>query len=158
MNYRPLMLGATALFVACGSGTTAPTEVNPAAWATGTWVAVRANGKPLPFQDSQNYPFVRYDSLIIVAYASPTIGASFAGVFPWQTLYFSASLSPSAIVCSDPGAALVVSATAFATVAKGAKTSIGDCATSFVNLTFSRKGDSLAGMWNGADVRLVRRQ
>jgi hypothetical protein len=145
-----------ALVAACGSDSTAP---NPAAWATGTWVAVLANGKPLPFRDSQTYPYVQYDSLVIIAYASPRGPEySFAGVFPSATLYFSSTVAPSQIICSDPGTTLLADATEFATLAKGTRTLIGNCNVAWVNLTFRRAGDSLAGIWNGADIRLTRRQ
>jgi len=119
---------------------------------------VLANGKPLPFRDSPNYPYVQFDSLVIIAYHSPKGDQySFAGVFPNSSLYFSASTRPTALVCAEPGAMLFVSATEMETAAKGATTTIGGCAAAYAAFSFARKGDSLAGTWGGADVRLVKR-
>lgn len=151
---RRFLIGVAALVLAAcgGASDSGPSTVS---WANGTWIAVRANGLALPFRDAQTFPYVRSDSLTLFIFDPPL--SVQGAVFPYQTLVFSAATTPTPIVCFDDNVLVTVTSTGLTTSARSGTTTGGGCNSSFVRLTLTRKGDSLAGTWNGADVRLVRR-
>jgi hypothetical protein len=148
------LLAVIFVVAACsGSQATAP---NPAAWSSGEWVAVSMNGLPLPYRDSQAFPYVSYDSLDVFV---NIIGASppTASVFPWEYLHFSANLAPTFIACWETLGPAVVTSTTLGTRTSGSLTSGGGCNPSLVTFDFTRKGDSLSGIWGGVNVMLIKR-
>ncbi|WP_461415712.1 hypothetical protein [Gemmatimonas sp.] len=142
---------------ACGGDSTGPGP-GPAAdaeWAAGTWVAVRMDGAPLPHRDATTYPYVQTDSLKVSVLVFGTTRS--ASVYPYARTFFSASTNPTVLGCSESLGQVAISIAGLSTFATGATTSIGGCNTSWVNMTLTRKADSLAGTWQGRDVRFIKR-
>ncbi len=140
-----------ALFGCHGSST----ESNSNSWAGGTWVAVRMNGMPLPYQSGDQFPYTQTDSLIIhvLEWASPPS----VSVFPYVNSYYSPG-ETRPIICAEGFGNGTITGTSLTIRANGPRTSIGDCGLIWVNMNLSRMGDSLAGMWqNTIDVRFVKR-
>ncbi|GAB1345000.1 hypothetical protein [Gemmatimonas sp.] len=144
--------------VACGeSSGTGPTPApgTDAAWASGTWVAVRLDGQPLPHRDAPTYPYLQTDSLKVSVLIIGTTRT--ASVYPYARSFFSASTTPTALGCGEALAPVTILSTSLSTSAVGATTNIGGCNTNWVTMTLTRKADSLAGTWLGRDIRLVKR-
>lgn len=149
-----IALLALVLAAACGGGTTAPADRT--AWATGTWVAVRMNGQPLPYRSPTNaFPYTRSDSLVILILGHPLEGQG--GVFPSQTFFATPTSTGTPLLCYEGFPTILVTATTVVTSAHGVLTSGSNCNSAFVDFSLTRKGDSLAGIWSNVDVRLVKR-
>lgn len=146
------------LMAACsGSDTTGPGPApgTDAAWAAGTWVAVRIDGQPLPHRDAPTYPYVQTDSLLVSVLVFGTTRS--ASVYPFARSVFSSSTTPTPLVCSEALGPVTILSTSLATSTAGGTTSIGGCNANWVTMTLTRKADSLAGTWLGREIRFVKR-
>ncbi len=144
---NPITLLALVL-AGCGGGT----EPSSASWADGTWRTVTVDGKPLPYKGTpagSAYPFARPDSIVVFVFDPPLKGHA-GDVFTYITSVFSATTTPTPLTCYDAEPVVAVSA---ATLSIAASFPAG-CKGSF---NFTRKGDSLATVWYGLEVRLVKR-
>lgn len=147
---RILAMGLLAL-TACG-GMTEPTN-NPTAWANGTWVAVLYDGKPLPYLNGANS--LQQDSLKLIVLAStlpPTVG-----VYPYLSIDAPDGVAPPTFDCMEPHGVATISRAELSTRAQGARTEVGACNAEFVTFDFTRRGDTLVGVWSGKVVHLVKR-
>lgn len=136
---------------ACGDST-APTP----SWADGIWRTVLVDGKPLPYKGvpvGSTFPYVRPDSLVIFVF-DPPLGKHAGDIFPYTTLVFSATTTPTPLICSDQDAFVEVTAAALSVHASTPIPTGSSCQSAF-NLT--RKGDSLAAVWYGVEIRLVKK-
>ena len=149
---RSMTIFLTAALVACSKDAAGPA---PASWANGIWRASRMNGQPLPYRDAATYPYLQMDSLLLFIF-DPPLGGHAGDVFPSETLFFSATLTPTPILCWDDDLAVTVTAGGLTTHAKGAVTTGGGCNVSFAAFNLTRAGDSLVGTWNGATVAMVK--
>ncbi len=153
---KRLAIAALALLAGCG-GSTAPSATS---WADGQWVTVRIDGKPLPHMDrppgTTGFPYTRADSLTLFIFDPPIAGGHTGGVFPYTTLVFSATTSPTPIICSDNDPAVEVTATTLSVHSSAVGITNGGCNPTAVSFNLTRKGDSLAAVWYGVEIRLVK--